>query len=128
MKRIWTIVGVSDVALSFKWYQSLLGQAETHPAHDEWGQIVDDDGTVLLCLHQWGAHDHPSITSPDRVPPGNGLILYFRVDDFDATLERARRLVPQLEEEPRFNPAPGTMEFTIRDPDGYYVMVNALDA
>ena len=55
MKRTWTIIGVSDVARSFKWYQSLLGLPETLPAHDDFGQILDADGTVLLCLHQWGA-------------------------------------------------------------------------
>ena len=44
---------------SFKWYQSLFGQPETPPGHDYFGQILDTDGTVLLCLHQWGAHDHP---------------------------------------------------------------------
>ena len=64
MKRTWTIIGVADVALSFKWYQSLLGLPETAPAHSDFGQIVDSDGTVLLCLHEWGAHEHPSLTSP----------------------------------------------------------------
>ena len=39
MKRTWTIIGVSDVARSFKWYQSLFGQPETKPAHDYFGQI-----------------------------------------------------------------------------------------
>lgn len=29
MKRTWTIIGVSDVPASFKWYQSLFGQPET---------------------------------------------------------------------------------------------------
>lgn len=52
MKRTWTIIGVADVASSFKWYQSLFGQAETVPGHDDFGQIVDSDGTVLLCLHE----------------------------------------------------------------------------
>lgn len=54
MKRIWTIIGVRDVPGSFKWYQSLFGQPQTAPGHDHWGQICDPDGTVLLCLHQWG--------------------------------------------------------------------------
>jgi hypothetical protein len=31
---------------------SLLGLAETAPAHDYFGQILDSDGTVLLCLHE----------------------------------------------------------------------------
>lgn len=126
MKRTWTIIGVVDVARSFRWYQTLLGLPESQPAHDYFGQIVDTDGTVLLCLHQWGAHEHPTLTSPDRAEPGNGLLLFFRVDDFDEALPRARSLVSELEEEPQMNPATGTREFALRDPDGYYVMVSAL--
>ncbi|OWK41856.1 protein containing glyoxalase/bleomycin resistance protein/dioxygenase superfamily domain [Fimbriiglobus ruber] len=119
---------MGDVARSFKWYQSLFGQPETSPAHDDFGQIRDADGTVLLCLHQWGAHGHPSLTSPDHGKPGNGLLLFFRVDDFDMALSRARDLVTRLEEGPHVNPRTGTMEFALRDPDGYYVMVSALSA
>jgi catechol 2,3-dioxygenase-like lactoylglutathione lyase family enzyme len=128
MKRIWTIIGVADVARSFKWYQSLLGQTETLPAHDDFGQVLDTDGTVLLCLHQWGAHGHPPLISPDHSGAGNGLIVFFRVDDFDETLPRARALVNALEEEPHVNPKTGTKEFALRDPDGYYVMISALSA
>jgi len=126
VKRTWTIIGVADVAASFGWYQSLFGQPRTSPAHDFFGQIVDADGTVLLCLHAWGAHDHPTLMSPELATPGNGLLLFFRVDDFDAALQRARKLVARLEEEPHLNPSTGTHEFALRDPDGYYVMVSAL--
>jgi catechol 2,3-dioxygenase-like lactoylglutathione lyase family enzyme len=126
MKRTWTIIGVRNVAISFKWYQSLLGLPRTQPAHDYFGQILDSDGTVLLCLHEWGAHDHPTLTSPDKGKAGNGLILLFRIDDFDQALPRARALVSRLEEEPQVNPSTGTMEFSLLDPDGYYVMVSAL--
>jgi catechol 2,3-dioxygenase-like lactoylglutathione lyase family enzyme len=127
MKRTWTIIGVADVALSFKWYQSLLGLPETAPAH-RLRAIVDSDGTVLLCLHEWGAHEHPSLTSPDYAKPGKGLLLFFRVDNFDIALPRARTLVSRLEEEPQVNPSTGTAEFSLRDPDGYYVTVSALNA
>ena len=126
MKRTWTIIGVRDVARSFAWYQRLFGQPATAPEHDYFGQLVDADGTVLLCLHAWGAHDHPSLASPDLATPGNGLLLFFRVDDFERALQRARDLVPRLEEEPDRNPATGTLEFALRDPDGYCVMVSAL--
>jgi catechol 2,3-dioxygenase-like lactoylglutathione lyase family enzyme len=126
MCRIWTIIGVADVPASFRWYQSLLGLPETAPAHDYFGQIVDTDGTVLLCLHAWGAHEHPSLTSPDHATPGNGLLLFFRVDNFDAALPKARALVSRLEQEPYVNPNTGTMEFSLRDPDGYYVTISAL--
>ena len=128
MKRTWTIIGVSDVQSSFKWYQSLFGQPETQPGHAYFGQILDSDGTVLLCLHEWGAHEHPSLMSPDHAQPGNGLLLFFRVDDFDMALPRARSLVARFEEEPNRNPSTGTMEFSLRDPDGYYVTISAISA
>ncbi|NMM29194.1 MAG: glyoxalase [Glaciimonas sp.] len=128
MKRIWTIIGVADVTRSFAWYQSLFGLPATKPAHDYFGQIIDTDETVLLCLHRWGAHEHPTLASPDHAEPGNGLLLFFRVDDFDQALERARTIVTALEEEPNVNPNTGTREFALRDPDGYYVMISALSA
>ena len=127
MKRIWTIIGVNDVPGSFKWYQSLFGQGETLPGHEYFGQIRDTDDTVLLCLHEWGAHEHPSLLSPSEAPPGNGLLLFFRVDDFDVALKRARALVTRLEEEPHVNPNTQTWEFSLRDPDGYYLTISALE-
>jgi len=127
MKRTWTIIGVANVPQSFKWYQSLLGLSETSPAHDYFGQIVDSDGTVLLCLHKWGAHEHPSLASPHYAKPEQDRFLFFRVDNFDAALPRARSLVSRLEEEPHVNPNTGTTEFSLRDPDGYYVTISALN-
>ena len=126
MRRTWTIIGVADVPGSYHWYQSLLGLPPTAPAHDHFGQILDSDGTVLLCLHAWGAHEHPSLIGPDHAPPGNGLLLFFRVDDFDLALPRARALVSRLEEEPHRNPNTGTREVSLRDPDGYYVTISSL--
>ena len=125
MKRTWTIIGVHDVSSSLKWYQSLFGHPITPPAHDYFGQILDSDGTVLLCFHEWGAHEHPSLMTPANGTPGNGLLLFFRVDDFDLALQRARLFVSRLEEEPRLNPNTRTNEFSLRDPDGYYVTISA---
>lgn len=128
MRRTWTVIGVRNVAGSCSWYQSLFGLPQTAPAHENFGQLLDSDGTVLLCLHEWGAHDHPSLKSPDHAQPGNGLLLFFRVDDFEKALPRARALVVRLEEEPNLNPNTETMEFSLRDPDGYYVTISALSA
>lgn len=127
MKHLWTIIGVADVPRSFTWYQSLLGLPATQPAHDYFGTL-ETDGTVLLCLHRWGDHEHPPLASADRAEPGNGLLLFFRVDDFDKALSRARALVTALEEEPHVNSKTGTAEFALRDPDGYCVMVSTLSA
>lgn len=128
MRRTWTIIGVRDVTTSVNWYQALFGQLETPPDHDHFGQILDTDGTVLLCLHQWGAHRHPSLMSPGEATPGNGLLVFFRVDDFDTILERARALVTRLDEEPHVNPNTQTAEFSLRDPDGYYVTISAVSS
>jgi len=54
--------------------------------------------------------------------------LFFRLDDFAQALIRARALVTLPAEEPQLNPNTGTKEFALRDPDGYYVMVSALDS
>jgi hypothetical protein len=54
--------------------------------------------------------------------------LFFRVDDFDLALQRARHLVTRLEEEPHVNPNPQTREASIRDPDGYYVTISGFSA
>ena len=126
MIRTWTIIGVSDVPVAVGWYQALFGQPPAAPAHNHFGQILDSDGTVLLCLHEWDAHEHSSLKSPDHGTPGNGLLLFFRVDDFDLALQRARALVTRLEEEPHVNPNTQTKEFSLRDPDGYYVTISAL--
>lgn len=128
MKRTWTIIGVADVVHSLNWYQSLFGTDPSLPHHDYFGQVVDNDGTVLLCLHRWGHHDHPTLASPDHSQPGHGLLLFFRVDDFDAVLARARAMVDRFEEEPHVSPNTGTAEFALRDPDGYYVMISAMAA
>jgi hypothetical protein len=84
MKRTWPIIGVRDVRASFHWYQSLFGQPETSPAHADFGQILDSDGTALLCLHEWGAHEHPSLMSPDHATPVNGHSSCFSVSMISA--------------------------------------------
>jgi hypothetical protein len=65
------------------------------------------------------------IDDPDHGTPGNGLLLFFRVDDFAVALQRARSLLTRLEEEPHLSPNTQTKEFSLRDPDGYYVTISA---
>jgi hypothetical protein len=66
--------------------------------------------------------------SSDHGTHGNGLVLLFHVDDFDQALQRARSLVTRLEEEPHVNPNTETKEFSLRNPNGYYVTISALPA
>lgn len=126
MTRLWTIIGVRDVPASVAWYQALLGLPASAPAHDYFGQVVEADGTVLLCLHAWEEHGHPTLTSPALARPGNGLLLFFRVDDVKAAIERARARGLAIEAEPHVNPNTRTLECSLRDPDGYYVTLSGL--
>ena len=64
--------------------------------------------------------------SPDHATPGNGLLLFFRVHDFDVALLRARGLVTRLEEQPHVSMNTRTREFAVRDLDGYYVTISEL--
>lgn len=127
MKRTWPIIGVLDVRLSSDWYRALLGCSNNHPGDEAFDQLLDEDGTVLLCVHRWGDDDHPSLSGPTGSAPGNGLLLFFCVDDFEEALKRGRRLA-KLEKEPQENPNTRAREFSLRDPDGYYVTVSAFDA
>ena len=63
--------------------------------------------------------------NPDQASPGNGLLLFFRVDDYDEALKRARALVARFAEEPHVNANTQTREFSLRDPDGYYLTISA---
>lgn len=111
-----------------RWYQQLLGLPEQPPAHPYFGQVLGPDGTVLICLHSWGDHDHPPLARPDPSGPGNGVLLFFRVADFAGARSRVASLGGRLEEETHMNPATGAEEFALYDPDGYYVMVSAESA
>src|SRR4029434_5386391 len=66
-----------------------------------------------------------SLMRPDNGTPGNGLLLFFCVDDYKMALKRARTLVVRFEEEPHVNPNTQTWEFCFRAPDAYYVTISA---
>lgn len=44
-----------------------------------------------------------------------------------AKVENSLKPVGGFDLEPQLNPATGTREFALRDPDGYYVMISAVD-
>ena len=127
MKRTWTIIAVRDVEASSAWYLSLLGQEWRPTGHtDEFDQILDDDETVLVCLHKWGAHgEGPPLESPNGAEPGNGVLLSILVDDFEACLGRAKVLGQPFDIDTERR-AGDWRTFSVRDPDGYYVSIYAL--
>jgi hypothetical protein len=129
LRPIQTTQSQCDVPRSFKWYQALFGQPVTLPAHDYFGQILASDGTVLLCLHKWGAHEHPSLMSPDITghPAMASCCSSVSMISTWRFKGHAHSSVG-FEEEPHLNSNTRTKEFSLRDPDGYYVTISALSA
>ena len=124
MVRTETIIGVDDVEKSSNWYQELLGCKSNHGG-EKFEILTNQEDTVILCLHKWAEHDHPTLSNPE-ITPGNGLILYFRVDNLDLIWENANRLNAVIEAEPNINQNSGMKEFSIRDLDNYYLMISPI--
>jgi catechol-2,3-dioxygenase len=122
MTRLETIIAVKDVAKSSKWYQDLLDLESNHGG-DNFEMLTAGSGTVILCLHRWGEHDHPTMTDPG-ITVGNGLILYFRVSVLDEIWSNAIRLNIDIEQEPHWNENSGQQQFILRDLDGYYLIIS----
>ncbi|MCD6065315.1 MAG: glyoxalase [Bacteroidetes bacterium] len=122
MIRAELIIGVKDVQESSKWYQGLLSCKSNHGG-DTFEILANPDGSTILCLHKWGEHEHPTITDP-AIQPGNGLIVYLRIDDLKTVWEKAQELNAVIEQPPHVNENSGMEEFAIRDPDGYYLLIS----
>ena len=116
------LIAVSDVEASSRWYQRLLGCASGHGG-TEYEQLVDPSGKLILQLHAWEAHAHPHLGDPATRPYGNGVLLWFQVDDFNAAVERARGLAVEILEGPRVNPNANHREIWLRDREGYVVVL-----
>ena len=116
------IIAVQDVERSSAWYQTVFDFQGKHGG-PEFEVLCGPNSEVMLCLHRWQAHDHPTMQNP-TVAAGNGLILYFRTDDLQAIRQRLHRMGHPVDKELATNPNSGMEEFSVRDPDNYYLTVS----
>ena len=120
-----------DVEASSRWYQRLLGCTSAHGG-PEYERLVAGDRLVMQ-LHNWDVdHHHGAIGDPDARPYGNGVLLWFEVDDLDAAVARADELGAEVVLPPHRNPpegpgGPAHREIWLRDPDGYSVVLASPD-
>jgi len=122
-RRTWPqpLVVVRNVRASSRFYQQVLG-AESGHGGDEYEQIVVD-GELLLQLHRIDVEDHHGpLADPDQ-PLGNGVLLWFEVDDFEAAVKRVRATGAEVVTDVHTNPRALQQEIWVRDPDGYLVVV-----
>ena len=121
------LIAVTDVEASSRWYQRLLGCQSNHGG-PEYEQLVFK-GQIALQLHSFDVkHDHGLIADRNDKPYGNGLLLWFEVDDFDDVLKRSTEMgveivLPKYRNPPDGEGGPNHWECWIRDPDGYVVVV-----
>jgi hypothetical protein len=121
MTQVDPIIAVNNVETSSKWYQSVFGCRSMHGGK-EFDILVSEDEEILSCLHKWGEHQHPTMINPE-IAPGNGLILYFRTDMMLVIRQNVDNIGGYVEEDIHLNPNSRKREFSLRDPDGYYLTI-----
>jgi catechol 2,3-dioxygenase-like lactoylglutathione lyase family enzyme len=131
------LIAVRDVEASSRWYQRLLGARSDHGGA-AYERLVAPAGKgaperLILQLHAWEVdHDHGHI-GDEAKPHGNGVLLWFEIDDFDRAVARATKLGAEVVLPPHRNPpdgepgGPAHRELWLRDPDGYTVVLASPD-
>jgi catechol 2,3-dioxygenase-like lactoylglutathione lyase family enzyme len=131
MMRSQPLIAVTDVEASSKWYQHLLGCRSAHGG-SEYERLVSNDALILQ-LHSFEVeHHHGPIGDPDDRPYGNGVLLWFEIDDFDAAVARSEEVnaevvIPRHRNPPDGDGGPNHWEIWLRDPDGYMVVLASPD-
>jgi catechol 2,3-dioxygenase-like lactoylglutathione lyase family enzyme len=125
------MIAVTDVEASSRWYQRLLGCKSDHGG-PQYERLVHN-GQLILQLHHFDVeHRHGPIGNRNNKPYGNGVLLWFEIDDFDAALARAKEMKaefihPRLRNPPEGDGGPNHWECWLRDPDGYSVVLASPD-
>lgn len=94
------------------------------PHMSSWFQTAN-----LCCNYSFGVqHHHGPIADQQDKPYGNGVLLWFEVDDFEAVVQRAAEMgievvIPRHRNPPDGDGGPNHWECWMRDPDGYLVVV-----
>ncbi|MFN2478355.1 MAG: VOC family protein [Pseudonocardiaceae bacterium] len=115
------MIAVADVEQTSLWYQHVLGAASGHGGA-EYEQLLVH-GAMILQLHRLDiGHHHGAIGDPEQ-PLGNGVAVWFEVDDFDAAVRRIHDVVAEVVADVHLNPNAGHREIWLRDLDGYLVVL-----
>jgi hypothetical protein len=115
------LICVADVQQASAWFQRAMGFVSAHGG-PEYEQLVSN-GVVVLQLHRWDAHEHPHLGSPETKPYGNGVVLWFMSEHVEQDYERAVQARAEVLEPIRVNPLANHLEFWLREPNGYVVVV-----
>jgi catechol 2,3-dioxygenase-like lactoylglutathione lyase family enzyme len=124
------LICVRDVEASSRWYQHLLGCESGHGG-PRYERLVSQE-RLILQLHRWDVEDNHGRIGDPTLTIGNGVLLWFEVDDFDSAAARAAELNAPVVLPRQRNPSdgdggPNHWELWVRDPDGYTVVLASPD-
>ena len=119
--KIEPLIVVKDVQVSSRFYRALLDCQSGHGG-DEYEMLMSA-GQLVLQLHKQETHEHPGLWDRE-IPNGNGIALWFRIEDFNKAVEKAKKLNVEVVAEPHVNPNAMQNEFWFEDPDGYLVVIS----
>ena len=122
MTRLDPIIAVRDIEASSRWYQKIFELRNNHGG-DHFSVLMSEDDEIILCLHKWEEHNHPTMTNAS-ITPGNGLLLYFRTESMSNIYQNALKAGCVIEEDIHLNSNSLRKEFSLRDPDGYFLTVS----
>jgi catechol 2,3-dioxygenase-like lactoylglutathione lyase family enzyme len=112
---------LADVEAGSRWFVDVMGLASGHGG-TEYEMLLDGDQLVAQ-LHQWEADEHPHLGDPGEPSRGNGILLWFATDDFDAAMARVTAHGAEVVDGPLVNPNAKQREVWLRGPEGYLVVI-----
>lgn len=121
MIRLQPMIVVHDVPAASAWFQHVVGLTSGHGG-DEYEMLMDGD-VLVAQLHHWDADEHPHLGDPDDASRGNGVLLWFGVDDFDEAVARVAASGSEVLDGPLDNPNSHQREIWVRGPDSYTVVL-----
>jgi hypothetical protein len=117
------LICVHDVVASSRWYQRLLGCDSGHGGSEY--ERLNCNGRLILQLHRWDVeHDHGPLGDVAVKPYGNGVLLWFELDDYDAAVARAETMDVTIAKASHLSEN-GNWECWLHDPDGYSVVLTS---
>ena|SRR5579863_9727948 len=120
------LICVSDVEASSRWYQRLLGCQSAHGGAEY--ERLTMQGRLVLQLHRWEVeHHHGTIGDQNKKPYGNGVLLWFEIDDLDAAVARAGEMKVEVVLPHYHHKGAHQWEIWLRDPEGYTIVLSSPD-
>jgi hypothetical protein len=115
------LIALADVEAGSRWFQLVLGLSSGHGGPEY--EMLLAGGELVIQLHEWEADEHEHLGDRNDPSRGNGVVLWFATDDFDAMLQRVVDSGATILEGPLVNPNAGHHEVWLRGPEDYVVVV-----